>query len=109
MDEVEGPAAVLVASREHHVDGFAHAAVGLDFRVAQIVQSAQNVIVPRRRIRKTQPTFINYFSGAQRAEQASLEQIFFATLASLGERNGFAAGAFVCQQPFEHVDRGVKR
>ena len=69
MDEVEGPAAVLVASREHHVDGFAHAAVGLDFRVAQIVQSAQNVIVPRRRIRKTQPTFINYFSGAQRAEQ----------------------------------------
>ena len=49
MQEVERPAPVLVAARPHDFDGVADAAVGLDSCMAQIIESAQDVVVPKRR------------------------------------------------------------
>ena len=48
MQEVERPASVLVAALHHGFDGFPEAAVGFDACIAQIIESTQNVVVPKR-------------------------------------------------------------
>jgi hypothetical protein len=49
MEEVEGPAAVLMAEGYYDFDGFTDAAVGFDSGVAQVIEAAQDVVVPKRR------------------------------------------------------------
>ena len=85
MKEVERPAPVLVAALDHDFDGFADAAVGLDSCVAQIIESAQDVVMPKGREREAQPALVDDFAGAKRAEHAALEQIIFGALAGLGD------------------------
>jgi hypothetical protein len=85
MQEVERPASVLVAALDHDFDGFTDAAVGFDSGIAQIVESAQDVVVPERREREAEPAFVDNFAGSQRAEHAALEQIIFRSLARLGD------------------------
>jgi hypothetical protein len=53
MKEVPRPAPVLVTAFEHHFDGFPDATVGRDSGIPQIVESAQDVVVPKRRERKS--------------------------------------------------------
>jgi hypothetical protein len=50
MKEVEGPAPVMVAALDHGFDGFTDAAVGFDSRIPQIIESTQDVVVPKCRI-----------------------------------------------------------
>src|SRR6266700_1987018 len=90
MKEVERPAPVLVAALNHGFDGFPDAAVGFDSRIAQIIESPQNVVVPKRRKGEAQPAFVDDFAGSQRAEHAALEQIVFRPLAVLGTGRSFA-------------------
>ena len=47
MKEVERPAPVLVAALDHGFDGVTDAAVGFDSCIPQIIESAQDVVVPR--------------------------------------------------------------
>ena len=49
MTEVEGPAAVLVAAPGDDSDGVTDAAVGLESGISQIIEPAQDVVVPKRR------------------------------------------------------------
>ena len=49
MKEVERPAPVLVAALNHSFDGVADAAVGFGPCILQIIESAQDVVVPKRR------------------------------------------------------------
>ena len=52
MKEVERPPPVLVASLNHDFDGFTDAPVGFDSCISQIIESAQDVVVPKRRERE---------------------------------------------------------
>ena len=109
MKEVERPAPVLVAARHHDFDGFTHAAVGFDSCISQIVESAQDVVVPKRREREAQPAFVDDFASSKRVEHAALEQIVFGPLAGLSDGGRFAPCSFVFKQSFEHADGGMER
>jgi hypothetical protein len=62
MTEVERPAPVLVAAPDHGVDGVTDAAVGFDSCIPQIIESAQDVVVPKRRVREAEPAFVDDFA-----------------------------------------------
>jgi hypothetical protein len=113
MKEVERPAPILVAALNHGFDGLGDAAVGFDFRIPQIVESAQDVVVPKRREREPEPAFVDDFAGSKRAEHAALEQIIFGPLTGLSDglhnRQGFAPCSLVFKQSFEHADGGMER
>src|SRR5438477_6668518 len=91
MKEVERPAPVLVAALNHDFNGVTDAAVGFDSRIPQIIESTQDVIVPKRWVRKTEPAFVDDFAGAKRAEHAALKQIVFRPLAGPGDGRRFTA------------------
>src|SRR5947209_5107025 len=109
MKEVERPAPVLVAALHHGFDGFTDAAVGFDSCIPQIIESTQDVVVPKRRVREAQPAFVDDFASSKRAEHASLEQIVFALLAGLTDGRRFAPSPLVFEQSFEDADGGVER
>ena len=109
MKEVERPAPVLVAALNHGFDGFTDAAVGFDSCIPQIIESAQDVVVPKRREREAEPAFVDDFAGSKRAEHTALEQIVFGPLAGLSDGRRFAPCSFVFQQSFEHADGGMER
>ena len=108
MKDVEGPAPVLVAALDHDFDGLTEAAVGFDSCIAQIVESAQDVVVPKRWKGEAEPAFVDELAGAQRAEHAALEQIVLRSLAGLGDGRRFAPCSFVCEQSFKHTDGGME-
>jgi len=108
MKEVERPAPVLMAARNHDCNGFIDAAVGFESRISQIIESAQDIVMPMRRVREAQPSFIEDFAGSKRAEHTTVEQIVFGSLAGLGDGRRFASCAFVFEQSFEHADGGME-
>jgi hypothetical protein len=109
MKKVERPAPVLVAALNHDFDGLSDAAVGFDSCIPQIIESAQDVVVPKRREREAEPAFVDDFAGSERAEHAALEQIVFRPLAALRDGRRFAPRSFVFEQSFEHADGGMER
>ena len=109
MKEVQRPAPVLVAALNHGFDGVTDAAVGLDSCISQIFESAQDVVVPKRREREAQPAFVDDFASSKGAEHAALEQIVFGPLAGLSDGHRFALCSFVFEQSFEHADGGMER
>ena len=62
MKEIERPASVLMAALKHDLDGFIDAAVGFDSGISQIIEAAQNIVVPKRWKREAQPAFVDHFS-----------------------------------------------
>ena len=52
------------SGKDHRFDGLTAAAVGFDSCIPQIIESTQNVIVPKRREREAEPAFIDYFAGS---------------------------------------------
>ena len=62
MEEVERPAPVLVPALHHDLDGFSDAAIGFGAGLSQIIESAQDVIVPERREREAEPALVNDFA-----------------------------------------------
>ena len=109
VKEVKRPAPVLVAALYYGFDGLADAAVGLDSRIPQIVEAAENVVVPKRREREAEPAFVDDFAGSKRAEHASLEQILLGPLTGLRDGRRFAPCPFVVEQSFEHANGGMER
>ena len=63
MNEIERPAPVLVAAARHDFDGLTHAVVGFDSCIPQIIESTQDVVVPKRRKREAKPAFVDDFAG----------------------------------------------
>src|SRR5437773_5244745 len=109
MKDVERPAPVLVAALNHDFDAFTDAAVGFDSCISHIIESAQDIVVPKRRERKAEPAFVNDFAGSERAEHVAREQIVFGTLAGLGDDRRFAPCPLVFEESFEHADGGMER
>src|SRR5207302_9743130 len=68
MKQVEWPAPVLVAALNHVFHGIIDAAVGFDSCISQIIESAQDVVVPKRREREAEPAFVDDFTRSKRAE-----------------------------------------
>ena len=87
-----------VAALNHGFDGVANAAVGFDSCISQIIQSAQHIVVPKRRKREAEPAFVDYFVSSKRAEHAALEQIVFSLPAGLREGRRFASSSFIYEQ-----------
>jgi hypothetical protein len=104
MKEVQRLAPVLVAALHHDFDGVTDAAIGFESSISQIIESAQDVVVPKRREREAQPAFVGDFASSQRAEHAALEQIVFSPLAGPRDGRRFAPCSFVFEQSFEHAD-----
>src|SRR6266852_344603 len=90
MKEVERPAPILVAALNHGFDSVTDAAVGFDSCIPQIIESAQDVVVPKRRQREAEPAFVDDFAGSKRAEHAALEQIVFGPPAGVSDGRRFA-------------------
>src|SRR5215831_13836190 len=109
MKEVEWPAPVLVAALNHGFDGLTDAAVGFDSCVPQILEAAQDIVVPKCREREAEPAFIDDFASSQRAEHAAFQQIVFRSLASFADCRPFAPCLLVFEQSFEHADGGMER
>ncbi len=101
--------AVLVATLNHGFDGITDAAVGFDSCIPQIIESAQDVVVPKRREREAQPAFVDDFVSSKGAEHAALDQIVFGSLAGLSDGRRFAPRSFVFEQSFEHADGCMER
>ena len=85
MKEVERPALVLGLALNHGFDGVTDAAVGFDSCIAQIIESAQNVIMPKRWKREPQPAFVDDFTTSKRAEHVAIKQVVFCPLAGLSD------------------------
>ena len=85
MQQIQGPASVLVPPPDHDVDCLTHAVVRFGAGTAEIVKSAQNIVMPERWEREAKPAFVDDLSGAKGAEKAALEQIVFGSLAGLGD------------------------
>jgi len=109
MKQVERPAPVLVAARNHGFNGLADADARIDSRIPQIIESAQDVVVPKGREREAQPTLVNDFTGSKRAEHVALEKIGFGPLAGPSDGCPFAPGLFIGEQSFKHADGGMER
>src|SRR5882724_8047011 len=109
MKEVEGPAPVLVAALNHGFEGVTDAAVRFDSCIPQIIESAQDVVAPKRREREAEPAFVDNFAGSKRAEHEALEQIVFGPLAGLSDGRRLAPCSLVFKQSFEHADSGMER
>ena len=112
MKEVERPATVLMAALNHGFDGVTDTAVGFDSCISQIIESAQDVVVPKRWEREAQPAFVDDFAGSERAEHAALEQIVFGPPAGLRDGLSYrrvARCSFVFEQSLEHADGGMER
>src|SRR5947209_14268250 len=103
MKEVERPAPVLVTALDYDFDGLADTAVGFDSCIPQIIESAQDVVVPKRREREAEPAFVDDFAGSKRAEHTALEQIVLGPLAGLSDGGRFAACSFVIEIGRAHV------
>src|SRR5262249_43423459 len=109
IEEVEGPTPILVAALKHGFNGFINAPVGFDSGIPQIIESAQDVVMPKRREREAEPAFVNNLTSSKRAVHAAREQIVFGRLAGLGDGCRFAPCSFVFEQSFEHANGGVER
>src|SRR5438874_6422560 len=109
MNEVERPTPVLVAALNYGFDGPTDAAVGFDSCIPQIIESPQDVVVPKRREREAEPAFVDDFAGSKRAEHAALEQIVFGPFAGLSDGRRFAPCSFIFEESFEHADGGMER
>jgi hypothetical protein len=72
MKEVEQPSPVLVAALNHGFNGVTDAAVGFESCIPQTVESAQDVVVPKRREREPKPAFVDDFAGSDFATAADL-------------------------------------
>lgn len=48
MKEIERPAAILVAAFDHSFHGATEAAAGFHSRIPQIIEPAQDIVVPKR-------------------------------------------------------------
>ena len=88
MKEVERPAPVLVAALDHDFDGFTDAAVGFDSCISQVIESAQDVVMPKGREGEAEPALVDDFTGSERAEHAALKQIVFGPLARFDDCPG---------------------
>src|SRR6201999_412932 len=95
MKDVERPTPVLMAALHHNFNGFSYAAVGFDSCIAQIIESAQYIVMPMRRVREPEPAFVDHFASAKGAEHAALNQIVFGSLAGLSDSCRFAPRPFV--------------
>ena len=95
MKKIERPAPVLVAALNHGFDGVADAAVGFDSCIPQIIECAQDVVLPKCRERKAEPAFVDDLAGSKRVKQSALEQIVFGSLARLRDRRRFGPCSFV--------------
>src|SRR5690242_3552870 len=109
MKKVERPAPVLVPALNHGLDGLTDAAVGFDPCIPQIIESAQDVVMPKRREREPEPPFVDNFAGLKRAEHAAFEQILFGPPAGLNDGPRFAPCSLVFEQSFQHADGGMER
>src|SRR5262249_49242895 len=72
------------------------------------IESAQNVVMPKRRERGAEPAFVDDLARSKGAEHVALEQIAFGPLAGVGDGLRFAPGSFVIEQSFEYTDGGME-
>src|SRR5215472_3806002 len=109
MTPVERPPSILMAAFDHDLDGLLDAAVRFYSRAAQVIESAQDIVVPERRIGEAEPVFVDHLAGAKRAEQSALQKIIFRLLACLCDGCRFPPSLFAGKQSFQHADRRMER
>jgi hypothetical protein len=58
MKEIERPSPVLMAALHLAFDGFTDSAVGFDSCIPRIIESTQDVVVPKRPEPEAEPAFV---------------------------------------------------
>lgn len=108
MQQVERPAAVLMAPLHDGFDGLMDAAVRRTSRVAEIIEAAQDIVAPERGKREAEPALVDDGAGPKRTQQATFEQVVLGSPASLRDGGRAAARPFVIAESFENADRGME-
>ena len=104
------PAPVFLATLFLHGDGVGEAGISRGYGILEVVEAAQDVVVPARGEYETQHFGLDDFAGAMGAEQAVNQQEFAASALRFARFAG-ASGteALVLQQGLDGGDGGVKR
>src|SRR5689334_20908050 len=88
---------------------FVHARIWRVPERAEVIESAQHVVLPADWKRELEPGWVDDFAAALASKQLSLEEVLLTAFAS-GNRFGSATGrALTRQQSFQYVDRRIKR
>src|SRR6185369_6578442 len=109
VDVLERPPAVRIPMALDDADGLGDALVGLDPRVAQVIEAAQDVVVPPGRERELEPARVDHLAGRLPPEQPPFEQVLLASGARLGHQGRPADRPLVLEQALEDVDRRAER
>ena len=105
---LQQPGAVWLPLVSDQLHGLGHARVGSVTGAAEVVQGAQDVVLPARRPRELQPALGRHLTGAQASEQLPRQQVLLAAPTSRGDRDP-PPGQLVLEQALEHADRRVER
>src|SRR5690348_15010350 len=97
MNDVQRPATVLVPASDYDFDRLTDAALGWGTCIPQIIQSAQDIVVPKRRKRKAEPALVDHFARLERTKHAALEQVVLGPPAGLADGRRFAPCSFVIE------------
>ena len=81
----EEPAAVGLALAFDEFDGFAHAWIGFGAGGAEVIESAENVVVVARRESEFEEFPVGDLAGGFAAEERAIEEIFFGAVAGGGD------------------------
>ncbi len=107
---LEPPAAVFAAGVADDFDGFGEARVARGIDGLEVIESAQNVVMPSGREREAEEKRLNDFTGVVGAkETVRQEKLAAATLGGLCFAGFVRAMQFVVAQAFERADGGMDR
>lgn len=107
---LERPAAVVAPSAPHDVDGLREPPVARGSDLLEVVESAEDVVVPSRRETETKEHRLDDFTCAVGAEEPMLQEELAAPALSGPHRtDSTAAIELVEPQAFEGADGGVHR
>src|SRR3954447_694539 len=96
----------LLVAKE--LDGLGDPLIGPTSDGPEVVEAAQDVVVPLRRPGELQPRLADHLPSPLAAEEVPLQEVLLAPVPGLRGRQA-AARALVFQETLEHADRGVER
>ena len=109
MDDPERPSAVREPVALDDPDRLGDALVGLEPGIAQVVQPAQDVVVPPGREREPEPVGIDHLAGRLPPKEPALEHVRLAAATRLPHPLRAADRPLVREQALEDVDRRPER
>ena len=108
MGVLQEPRAIRLLLGSDQLDRFVHARVRRITSRPEMLQAAQDVVVPAGRKRELQPGGVDDGAAALAPEELPFQEVFLSSAASRDGLRRAAGCAFVRQQPLQDPDRRVE-